>query len=96
MQDLSNDHDAFNFLSISRIYLLMTVEHNFFKVTNCQYIDNKIDDVSKSASEICPDNRIGRRRNLSRYTIVILSYDTIKGPDERRRFRHGSTKYRCY
>jgi hypothetical protein len=67
-----------------------------FKLQRCQDIDNKIDDVSKSASEICPDKRIGRRRNLSRYTIVILSYDTIKGLDERRCFRHGSRKYRCY
>jgi hypothetical protein len=74
----------------------MTFEHNLFKGAYCQYIDNKIDDVSKSASETCPYMRIGRRQNLSRYTIVILSNDTIKEQDERRRFRHGSTKYRCY
>ena len=84
------------FLSMSRIYLLMTVEHNLFKGTNCQCIDNKIDDVSKSASENCAYMRIGRRQKLSRYTDVILSNDTIKVQDERGRFRIGSTRYRCY
>ena len=38
------------------------------KVQNCQDIDYKIDDVSKSASETCPYMRIGQRRNLSWYT----------------------------
>ena len=55
MQDLSNDHDAFNFFiygqDLSFENCLSTI---IIKMQNCQYIDNKIDDVSKSASEICP------------------------------------------
>jgi hypothetical protein len=36
----------------------------YIRAKACHIADNEIDDVSKSASEICPDKRIGRRRNL--------------------------------
>ena len=40
--------------------------------------------VSKSASEICPERKIGRRRNLSRYEMVIIKNKTVPEPIERR------------
>jgi len=97
MQDLSYDHHAFFFVvQVQELSFENRLSTIILKVQNCQDIDNKIDDVSRSASEICPDVRIGRRRKLSRYTDVILSNDTIKEQDERQRFRHDSPKYRCY
>jgi len=97
MLDLSNDHDTFFFIVYEQ-YLsfenrLSTIN---IRAKVCHVTDNEIYDVSKSASETCPDKEIGRRQNLSRYTDVIISNDTITELDERWRFRHGSTKYRCY
>jgi hypothetical protein len=49
--------------------------------------------VSKSAPRSYQNKIIGRRRNLSRYTDVILSNDTIKEQDERRLFSQGTTRF---
>ena len=68
MLDLSNDHDTFIFLVYEQ-YLsfenrLSTI---YIRAKVCHVTDNEIYDVSKSASEICPDKEIGRRQNLSWY-----------------------------
>ena len=55
-------------VQIQELFFLNRLSTIIFEIKNCHDIDNKIDDVSKSASETCPYMRIGRRRNLSRYT----------------------------